>query len=62
MWEVWGDGEMGSQMREFIKTMRKKVFKDTKLIQNYLFPVPYSLFPVPCSLFPVPCSLLKTGN
>ncbi|NEQ80173.1 MAG: hypothetical protein F6K26_07910 [Moorea sp. SIO2I5] len=50
----WGNGEMGSQMREFIKTMIKKVFKDTKLIQNYLFPVTCSLLPVPCSLFPVP--------
>ncbi|WP_293018031.1 MULTISPECIES: hypothetical protein [unclassified Moorena] len=30
----WGDGEMGSQMRICIKTIRKKVFKDTKLISN----------------------------
>jgi len=46
----WGDGE-------FIKTMRKKVFKDTKLIQNYLFPVPRSAVPcsqIRCSLFPDP--------
>ncbi|WP_293080185.1 hypothetical protein [Moorena sp. SIO4A1] len=30
----WGDGEMASKMSFYIKTMRKKVFKDTKLIPN----------------------------